>query len=218
MALKSGRGDRQKGSGLLPPALTQRPRLAIAAALLCAALAVFFGSLVGDTTGERVGSGLSPPGPKPPPAPPKTAQTPDRPAAGFTRFRQRRGLFTIDYPTDWRRLDARGSGVDLLAARGEAASVLVRSIPLRYAVGRAQLREVEALTDRIVASGREVRLLAEVRQVELGGLHGYFYFYSFSDPRTARRGTHSHYFLFRGTTLITIVLQALPESRFERFS
>ncbi len=44
------------------------------------------------------------------------------------------------------------------------------------------------------------------------------YFYSSRDRETGRRGTHSHYFLFQGDTMITIVLQALPEKRFARFA
>jgi len=193
-------------------ALTPRLRLLIAAGLVAAALAVALGTVFGGAAGERVGARLSPLSASPPPAPAAAA-----PPAGFTRF-SAPGRFSIDYPSDWRRLVTGGPEVDLLATRGEAASVLVRTIALRVPIERRDLAKVRTLTDEIVASGREVRLLAEARRIELGGLPGYFYFYSFSDPRSDRRGTHSHYFLFRGDTMITIVLQALPERRFERFS
>ena len=55
------------------------------------------------------------------------------------------------------------------------------------------------------------------RRIELGGLPGWFYFYSFRDA-SGRRGTHSHYFLFQGSTLITLVFQALPTDDFRRYA
>lgn len=217
MGLPSGRGDRdhQSAGGLFPFALKQRPRWLAAAAVGAAAVAVALGAVCGQSTGDRVGSELRPPLASPPPPAPAR---PPAVAAGFRRFWAPQGRFSIDYPSDWARLETPRSDVKLLAARGEAASVLVRTIALRSPVGRSDLENVEALTDRIVASGQQVRLLAEARRIELGGLPGYFYFYSFRDPKTRRRGTHSHYFLFQGATLITIVLQALPERRFERFA
>ncbi|MCA1683766.1 MAG: hypothetical protein LC708_01360, partial [Actinobacteria bacterium] len=48
----------------------------------------------------------------------------------------------------------------------------------------------------------------------LAGLPGYFYFYSFQDPGTGQRGAHSHFFVFKGQTLITLVFQALPAEQF----
>lgn len=205
------RHGKDAGRGLLLRALTPRLRLLIAAGLVAAALAVALGAVFGGAAGERVGARLSPL------SAPARAPAPAAPPAGFTRF-SAPGLFSIDYPSDWRRLGSRGADVDLLATRGEAASLLVRTIALRVPIERRDLAKVRTLTDEVVASGRQVRLLAEARRIELGGLPGYFYFYSFSDPRSGRRGTHSHYFLFRGDKMITIVLQALPERRFERFS
>jgi hypothetical protein len=67
-----------------------------------------------------------------------------------------------------------------------------------------------------VASGKGVRLLAETRRIELGGLPGWFYFYTFRDG--SRRGVHSHYFLFQGSTMITLVFQALPADQFPRYA
>ncbi|MBA3422924.1 MAG: hypothetical protein H0U12_13740 [Thermoleophilaceae bacterium] len=210
MRLKIRRHHREgdTSTGLIPRALSRR--WLIAAGLAVGALAVGIGVVVGGAAGDRVGSGFSPPAPQPPPAPAVPDATP-----GFVRFLDGRGRFSIDFPRDWKRLAT--PDAELLAARGRVASLLVRSVPLRFRVERRDLSKVEALTDEIVASGSKVKLLAESRQIELGGLPGYFYFYSFRDPKTRRRGTHSHYFLFQGTTMITIVLQALPDRYFERF-
>jgi hypothetical protein len=60
-----------------------------------------------------------------------------------------------------------------------------------------------------------VKLLAEPTIVHQGGLPGYFYFYSFRDPATGVEGVHSHYFLFKGSTMISLVFQALPKDAFK---
>ncbi len=180
-------------------------------------LAVAIGLVVGGTAGERVGSSVAPPASQAPREPASPDAPPEAPP-GFVRFRDGQGRFSIAYPRDWARLATARSGVDLLATRARAASVLVRSLPLGARVDSSNLGAVEGLTDKIVASGSKVRLLAQSQRIELGGLPGYFYFYSFRDRETGRRGTHSHYFLFQGDTMITIVLQALPEKRFARFA
>ena len=48
-----------------------------------------------------------------------------------------------------------------------------------------------------------------------GGLPGYFYFYSFKDPASGQEGVHTHYFLFKGSTMISVVFQALPKDSFQ---
>ena len=52
-------------------------------------------------------------------------------------------------------------------------------------------------------------------QITLAGLPGYFYFYSFKDPTTGQEGVHTHYFLFKGSTMISFVFQALPKDSFQ---
>jgi hypothetical protein len=64
----------------------------------------------------------------------------------------------------------------------------------------------------VVKSGRGVKLIAPPQRSDLGGLPGYFYLYSYRDG-DGRRGAHSHYFLFKGDTMFTIVFQAVPEGR-----
>jgi hypothetical protein len=54
--------------------------------------------------------------------------------------------------------------------------------------------------------------------VRQAGLPGYFYFYSFKDPASGQEGVHSHYFLFKGPTMISFVFQALPKDDFQRLA
>ncbi|CAA9508084.1 MAG: hypothetical protein AVDCRST_MAG45-1728 [uncultured Solirubrobacterales bacterium] len=195
-------------------------RWLIATAAVAAVVAVGVGLTIGGAAGERVGSGLPRPASQPPQPPtptPAPGPAADEPPPGFVRFSDRQSRFSIAYPADWASLGTPSGGVDLLVTRERAASLLVRSLPLAFEVEARELPAARRLTDRIVASGRRVKLLAEVRRIELGGLPGWFYFYSFRDA-SGRRGTHSHYFLFRGSTLITLVLQALPAGDFPRYA
>ncbi len=189
-------------------------RWAIVAALLAAAAAVAIGVTIGGAAGKRVESSV------PRPASPPAQQAPQapEPPPGFVRFRDDQGRFSIAYPADWSPLGAQGRDVDLLVAnRGRRASLLIRSLPLAFEVEPRELPATKRLTDQIVASAKQVRLLAEARRIELGGLPGWFYFYSFRDT-SGRRGTHSHYFLFQGSTMITLVFQALPADDFRRYA
>ncbi len=181
--------------------------LATLVVVLAVAAAVFAGRLVGPK--------LAPSTPRPRGARP--AATPGAPPA-FVAFRDGRTGLSIGYPAPWTRLRSTEPSVVLVAAQGDAASLLLRVVPLRTEVTSAGLSRVKPLTDRLVRSGRGVKLLAAPKPIELGGLPGYFYLYSFRDARRRQRGIHSHYFLFAGQTLITLVLQALPEQRFERFA
>ena len=143
----------------------------------------------------------------------------DAPPPGFVRFRDPRVGFSLLYPSSWVRLEARDPDVVLIAAqRGGTASILVRTFPLRFTVNRETLGVGRALSDRVVASDRNVGLLARPTPITLGGLKGFFYFYAFRDERTRQRGIHSHYFVFEDRTMISMVLQSLPAEEFKRLA
>lgn len=193
------------------------PRSWLVLSALVLALAVTAAVLVG----RLVASGVAPSSARPAGRPTARAVVPaatPRSSPALVSFRDARTGLSIGYPATWTHLVSPQRSVVLVAARGEAASLLLRVVPLGIEVTSATLPRVKALTDRLVRSGQGVKLLAASKAIELGGLPGYFYLYSFRDARTRQRGIHSHYFLFAGQTLITLVFQALPEARFERFA
>jgi len=150
--------------------------------------------------------------PSPAPAPPRAARppVPSGPPPGFVEFRDE--LFSIAYPASWERRDGGEAEVEILATQGRTASFLVRVVPLDFEVGSANLETAKRLTDQVVRSGKGVKLIAPPQRSDLGGLPGYFYLYTFENAE-GDRGSHSHYFLFRGDTMYTIVFQALPADR-----
>lgn len=132
----------------------------------------------------------------------------------FTAFRSDQAGFELTYPAAWEKLDTKDPQVLLLVSDGKQDSFLVRSLELGQPVGPEQLPVAKQLTDQIVNSNQTVEMVTEPKQIELGGLPGFFYFYSFKDEGSGQQGAHSHYFLFRDKTMISLVFQTLPKERF----
>jgi hypothetical protein len=151
-----------------------------------------------------------------PDGPPSAAKGSARAAtrAGLVEFRRPQDGFALSYPSDWTKVPDTDPQVALLAAGKDSAySFQVRVLALQAQVGPAQLPTAKQLTDQIVSSNKAVKLLNQ-QQITLGGLPGYFYFYTFTDTASGQTGAHSHFFLFKGSTMITLVFQALPAEAF----
>lgn len=136
---------------------------------------------------------------------------------GFVRFRDREAGFAISYPRKWRRLPSEDAQVRLIVAGGRA-SLLVRAAPLGLRVRPANIDRAKRLTDRLVRSVEKVKLLRKAKRVQLGGLPGYLYLYTFRDKGTRELGAHAHYFVFRGEVMYTLIFQALPSTTFAGFA
>ena len=66
-------------------------------------------------------------------------------------------------------------------------------------------------TDGLLAEDSRVRLLKEPDPVELGGVPGYRYRYTFRSSSNA--GAHDHYFLFKGRRMIQLVFETATKAR-----
>ncbi|HEY4008161.1 MAG TPA: hypothetical protein VGM60_23680 [Pseudonocardia sp.] len=147
---------------------------------------------------------------------PPAAAAPSAPSApGFTEFIQPQPGFALSYPAAWARLPSPDPQVPLLASNRAGFSMQARVLSLQTAIGPAQLDAVQQFTDRVVKSNSSVKVLVGPQKINLGGLPGYFYFYTFTDPSTGQPGAHSHFFLFKGTTMIALVFQAVPADTFQ---
>jgi hypothetical protein len=138
----------------------------------------------------------------------------DAKPADFTAFRNDQAGFELAYPSSWSNLSTKDPQVLLLVAKGTQDSFLVRSLDLAAPVGPQELPAAKQLTDQIVASNTTAQMITEPKQIELGGLPGFFYFYSFKDAASGQEGVHSHYFLFKDKKMISLVFQALPKDHF----
>jgi len=145
-------------------------------------------------------------------SPPKTP--------GLAQFKDSKAGWSISYPKAWNRLESKDTDVVLVVSekapeQNTGGSILARDLTLGAAVNDANLSAAKEVTDRIVTNGQGIQLLAQPTIIHQAGLPGYFYFYSFKEPTTGREGVHTHYFLFKGSTMISFVFQALPKENFQ---
>lgn len=161
-------------------------------------------------------------------APRTTASTESRSgqtdsADELVEFRHEEAGFALSYPKAWVRPRSSDPQVALLVAEKDPAanqggSLSVRLTTLEAAVGKEQLGAARTVTDAIVASGDGVEVEAEPAKIDQGGLPGFHYLYTFHDAVTGQRGVHSHYFLFQEKTMVSLVLQAMPDNDFSRLA
>ena len=150
-----------------------------------------------------------------------TTSTTTAPAPGaLVEFRDEKAGWAISYPKAWNRLQSQDADVALVVSEkppelNSGGSILARDLVLAAPVDESKLPAAKEVTDKIVTGGEGIQLLAQPAVVHQGGLPGYFYFYSFKDPTTGQEGVHTHYFLFKGSTMISFVFQALPKDNFQ---
>lgn len=143
-------------------------------------------------------------------------------AANLVEFRDEKAGWAISYPKGWNRLEPKGADIPLVVAEKPAAqntggSILARVLTLGAPVTDANLAAAKEVTDKIV-TGDGIQQITQPATVHQAGLPGYFYFYTFKDPASGQEGVHSHYFLFKGSTMISFVFQALPKNDFQRLA
>jgi hypothetical protein len=138
-------------------------------------------------------------------------------------FRAEQAGFTLRYPGAWARPASRDPEVAFVAAendpaRNQGGSILVRATTLQTTIAKPQLADVRKATDQIVAAAPGVEVKAEPAETVLGGMPGWYYLYTFQDPVSGQRGAHSHYFLFKGRTMLSVVFQTVPQDDFGRLA
>lgn len=148
-------------------------------------------------------------------SPSATAST--APSARLVEFRDDKAGWAISYPADWVRLPPDPADPDVALVVSESnhrGSIKARVIDLGKPVEEAKIPE---LTDKLVMTDG-VQMITQPTPVRQAGLPGMFYFYSFKDSASGQEGVHSHYFLFKGPTMISFVFQALPKDDFPRLA
>ena len=145
-----------------------------------------------------------------------------KPEKHLVEFRDAKAGWAISYPKAWNRLEPKDADIALVVAEKPAAqntggSILARVLTLGAPVTDGNLAAAKEVTDKIV-TGDGIQHITQPTTVHQAGLPGYFYFYTFKDPASGQEGVHSHYFLFKGSTMISFVFQALPKDNFQRLA
>lgn len=130
------------------------------------------------------------------------------------RFKDEISKVSIAYPASWRRLEAQPDQPDiaLIVQGDEFGSLIVRAAPAGIVNPTKQTLPIaRKFTDGLVAEDPLAKQIVDPVEVELGGLLGIRYRYTFG--KGAMRGAHDHYFLFKDGRLIQLVFQAIPVER-----
>ena len=151
-----------------------------------------------------------------------TVATASSAASALVEFRDDKAGWAISVPKDWSRLQPKDADIALVvsekpAEQNTGGSILARDLTLGGPVNDGNLAAAKEVTDKIV-TGDGIQHITEPTVIHQSGLPGYFYFYSFKDPASGQEGVHSHYFLFKGSTMISFVFQALPKDDFQRLA
>lgn len=134
------------------------------------------------------------------------------------RFRDTPSKTSISYPAAWKRSPEQKGEPDValrVATKDGSASLQIRSTPVDFGstVTRAGLAVVRKFTDPLIAATR-VKSLEAPQPVEVGGLAGWRYRYTYGSGKDA--GAHDHYFLFKRRLMIQLVFQAVPKKSFSK--
>jgi len=143
-------------------------------------------------------------------------------SSALVEFRDDKAGWAISVPKDWSRLQPKDADIALVvsekpAEQNAGGSILARDLTLGGPVNDGNLAAAKEVTDKIV-TGDGIQHITQPTVIHQAGLPGYFYFYSFKDPASGQEGVHSHYFLFKGQTMISFVFQALPKDDFQRLA
>lgn len=150
---------------------------------------------------------------------PSTDRPSEEAPEDLVEFTSDEGGFAISYPKRWERIETPpDSPTKLVVTADEKNSLKVSTVNLGFSVGSEELAGMREYTSRIVNSGDDIDVVAGPSRVELDGLPGHVYIYTFTDPDTGETGVHSHYFLFDGDTMFTLVFQALPQEHYEELA
>ena len=92
-------------------------------------------------------------------------------------------------------------------------TVVVRVNAYSAEITDANIGDQKAVFDQLL--GAEKIQIYVNEKVTLGGLPALFYVYRFVDDATSKAGIHAHYFVFQGRKMVSLIFQALPDTRYE---
>lgn len=197
------------GSKLTAASRSRRHRsrsLLIASVVGLALFSVALFVVLGQRDGRAPEGGDPEAGPSPSPSASATAEP------AFVEYRDPAGRFTLQHPETWQPVEAPSPDIALILVGPDGGSMLVRVLPpLPQAIDPTNIADVKAVTD-VIVRGPSVQQIVQEQPINLSGVQGYYYLYTFLDQE--QEGVHSHFFLFQGTTVHTLVFQALPSESF----
>jgi hypothetical protein len=132
-----------------------------------------------------------------------------------TSFTDRQTGATLQYPRSWKQVQVPNATYRLVLDGGNNVGMTFRVFNTDVATTATNLANVKTVTDGIVSSNESVQVLKQ-QAIQLNGMVGYYYFYTFTDD-SGLAAVHAHYFLFQGQKMNMIVFQSGPDD-FDRMA
>jgi hypothetical protein len=136
------------------------------------------------------------------------------PRADVVRFKDEVSKVSIAYPGSWKLLPVPTGEPDVALRIGldNTAVMQMRSSEVGFeGVTTKTLHIVRKFTDSLLADDPRVRLAKAPDAVDLGGVPGYRYRYTFGSGTDS--GAHDHYFLFKDKRMIQLVFETASQDR-----
>lgn len=113
--------------------------------------------------------------------------------------------FTMRYPRGWTRSEAPVREVRLIASDGKQFSTLVRVIHTEQATTPANLANIKTFAEGSLDPN--IKVLKQ-DTVNVNGMIGFRYIYTYTDATSGLTGAHIHYFLFQGHKMNSIIFES----------
>jgi hypothetical protein len=135
--------------------------------------------------------------------------------------------FTIKLPRDWMFFEQEQADPAIrmvVGAPGTQNNLRMRVTPLEAPVvinsetPESVIAELQAQFDQYIDQGESVKEVLQRQRVNINGVQGWEYLYTFTDEPTGDEGVHSHFFLLGGERLYVLVFQVLPASNYEDYA
>jgi hypothetical protein len=146
----------------------------------------------------------------------------------FATFTDREAGFSVKLPRNWQFFEQQQRDPQIRFVAGPPGApqnnLRVRVSPLAQPVvidrntPDTVLAEFQAQFDKYIDDGENVREVLQRRRVNINGVEGWWYLYSFNDNAGNEEGLHSHFFLLGGNKMFVIVFQALPTAAYEDYA
>ena len=131
--------------------------------------------------------------------------------AGWVRYVSKTGRYSLSYPAEWKASVGLAGELELHIARGDAVDI--QTFKLAKPVDALNISGLTAVTGAILSTPQADLTVIAKQAVQVSGIPGMYFLYYF--PAGRGQGVHAHYFLFQGTTLYSLVFQALPATDFD---
>jgi hypothetical protein len=131
---------------------------------------------------------------------------------GYVTFTDSETGFRLELPAAWSTRVAGTADVRLVAGPGGDNLMSVRVATLDTGTANPTAAGLRPYFDTIV--NQPTTHILQRTKIDIDGVPGWYYVYTFKDASSGQVGVHAQYFLLRGSELFSIVFQALPQSSF----